>query len=61
MMPYIAERLVQLFADLSQFQIVKIEQLQGSALHLGQIFERSQKMREIEPHPNFALNVVVPW
>lgn len=61
MVPYIAERLVQLFADLSQFQIVKIEQLQRSALHLGQIFERRQKMREIESHPNFALNVVVPW
>ena len=61
MVPYIAERLLQPLADLSQFQIVEIEQLERSALHLGQIFERRQKMREIESHPNFTLNVVVPW
>src|ERR1700687_1219663 len=61
MMPYIAERLVQPLADLSQCQVVEIEQLERSSLHLGQILERRQKMREIESHPNFALNVIVPW
>src|ERR1700722_10022354 len=34
MVPHIAERLAQPFADFSQFETLKIEQLQRSALHL---------------------------
>jgi hypothetical protein len=61
MVPDIAEGLVEPLADLSQFQILEVEQLQRSALHLCQIFERGQKLRAINSETHLALDVVSSW
>lgn len=61
MVPHVAERLVNLFANLSQFKTLEVKQLDRSALHLREIVKRRQQMREIKSHANFVLNVILPW
>jgi hypothetical protein len=57
---YVAKRLIQPLADLSEFHPFEIEHLQRLFLHVRQVFKCALQLREIESGPDLAFHVVLP-
>ena len=56
----IADRLVKPFTYLSQFETLKIKQLERLTLHCSEIVKRRKQEGEINPQADFPLDVTSP-
>jgi hypothetical protein len=59
--PHIAERLPQPFADLSQFQSLEIEHFQSLPLQGRQILEGTLQLGDIESHLDLVFHIVLAY